>query len=278
MWLTIWLNKKKLILIIFNNIINEIMLYNLFTSSIWPGADLSPIEFGGKWKLAAYQVEPMYRPLIVTASEVEGSVDIHVVSDLRQKRPGLRVRLSVHRYVDAAACSNVTFASTSSFEAEPTSSSLVMRLPVAQILDRCKFREFDHLEAVMAEREKKVEAEMADEEAPPEEEDASMSVRGDHRRYAAFLVVELLDADTGAVLSEAHLLLCEPKHAAGLSDPELRASVHRVTAAGEGKFEIRFRAKRVALFVYLVSHFLFFFHSYSILGERKKCFFTCYNC
>ncbi len=72
-------------------------------------------------------------------------------------------------------------------------------------------------------------------------------VHGEWRRYAAFLVFQLLDSN-GTVVSETHRLLCEPKHAVGLSDPEIRATVAKT---GPSTFELKFRSKRAALFVYL---------------------------
>ena len=40
-----------------------------------------------------FQVEPMYRPLIVSVAELtDGSVDIYVVNDHRERREGLKVR------------------------------------------------------------------------------------------------------------------------------------------------------------------------------------------
>ena len=58
----------------------------------------------------------------------------------------------------------------------------------------------------------------------------------------------MLDPEGQEVISETHKLLCEPKDAAGLADPELRAAV---TSLGPRSFEVRFRSSRVALFVYL---------------------------
>ncbi len=126
---------------------------------------------------------------------------------------------------------------------------------------RCKFREFEYLEEVMKEREGSYDEDgevedlsnstvaISDDLEAPGTIDPAMRVFGDHRRYAAFLLFELLDSE-GKVISETHLLLCEPKHAAGLADPQLKASVKR---KDNTSFEIRFRSKSVALFVYLES-------------------------
>ncbi len=103
--------------------------------SVWPGADLSPLEFGGKWKLAAHQVEPMFRPLIISVAEMtEGSIDIFVVNSEHVSRTGLKVRLIVHKYADNKACSEGTF--ETEITAEPSGTTAFMTLPIAKILDR----------------------------------------------------------------------------------------------------------------------------------------------
>ena len=60
--------------------------------------------------------------------------------------------------------------------------------------------------------------------------------------------LRLLDKTTREEISSAHRLLCEPKQAVDLSDPQIRARVEKIK---ENEFAVTLRAKRLALFVAL---------------------------
>ena len=134
----------------------------------------------------------MFRPVTISADELqEGAVSIFVVNDRPHPVKSLKLRMVVQKYAEAAPCSDDTFGAGVSAEAHTAAN--VLTLPLAAILDRCKFREFAHLEErALREKEEddaraKAMAEgqavppadklsMADEMEVPEEEDQAMKV------------------------------------------------------------------------------------------------------
>jgi len=151
------------------------------------------------------------------------------------------------RYSELKPCHIGTF---DDMTAAPTSSTSVFTLSISEVLDRCSFRDRDEEMRQMA---NVTLDELTDEQF--EIESLALDVQGEYRRYAAFFTLSLEDSVTGKVISEAHKVLSEPKHALGLLDPNMKAhaEVEKEESQGGSVFRLRLSVERPALFVYLDS-------------------------
>jgi beta-mannosidase len=50
-------------------------------NDMWPVCSWSSLEYGGKWKLLHYSAKRFFAPLLITAKEVDGSLEIRAVND-----------------------------------------------------------------------------------------------------------------------------------------------------------------------------------------------------
>jgi beta-mannosidase len=97
-------------------------------NDMWPVCSWSSLEYGGKWKLLHYAAKRFFAPLLITAKEVEGSVEIRAVNDhLKPVKAVARIRV-----VDFSGKVRKTFRVSQTLPAG--SSVLLKTLPIQKLI------------------------------------------------------------------------------------------------------------------------------------------------
>ncbi|TRY71911.1 hypothetical protein TCAL_00176 [Tigriopus californicus] len=207
-------------------------------NSIWPGGCLSTFEHGGKWKLANYAVEQMFRPVVVVLDVTsEERVKVHVVNDGGTLVSNFTLHIELQKYSDLHACFQQTIAIPPVAHLQ---SIEVLNVGLETILDQCSFP---------GKSETTTQTAKYPESAPLESLTVTTQSTSepDYRRIFSLLTSKIFNSQS-EIISQRTKLLSEPKEALGLINPRLSLHVERISNV---IFEILISTESVALFVAL---------------------------
>lgn len=215
---------------------------NRIFCSIWPGACLSTFENGGKWKLANYVVEKMFRPLVVVPEvTLEEHVKVHVINDGGTAASNLSLQIQLQKYSELKPCFQQKI--TILQQVAHLQSIEVLDVDLRTMLNQCSFPSGSETttknpEELGAAPLDSLTVNVSTKEPSPEP---------DYRRFYSLLSVKMFDS-TSKLVSERTKLLTEPKEVIGLANPKLNVQVKVISTE---IFEILISTKAVALFVAL---------------------------